>query len=237
MLAYTKSGQATLVYGGQRYTVMPGSLIFISLAEDSLIEAPYTPWEIWFIHAYGSDIDNIYRSVVQAQGHYLSRFDAGVFTDCVQKIYDHAVGDEDAYAMSGQIYLMLMDVLKQSCDVKASALVHRAATYLSNHFNEEISIERLARELFVSKSFLIRRFHSEIGVSPKQYLTQIRLQVAKSMLVHTNKPIVEIAQESGFGSEKNIFYACRTMLGVTPTDYRDNVYSVYGVETRRPDGR
>jgi AraC-like DNA-binding protein len=212
-------------YEGQHYTIMPGSLVFIHLAKESLIEAPHSPWEIYFLHVYGSDIDDIYRSFVQAHGNYLSNIDERFFVDCVQRVYDNAVNNLDLYYISGQLYLMLMDILKQSEGSRTTELVGRAVAYFNHHFMEEINIEALAADLFVSKSFLIREFHRETGSTPKQYLTNIRLQKARLLLVHTNMTIRKIAEESGFMTEKNIFYAFRSVLNTTPTQFRNYIYA------------
>ncbi|MBQ2712898.1 MAG: helix-turn-helix transcriptional regulator [Clostridia bacterium] len=82
----------------------------------------------------------------------------------------------------------------------------------------------MAKELFVSKSFLIREFYKDTGSTPKQYLTNIRLQKARLLLIHTNMTIRKIAEESGFGTEKNIFYAFRKELNTTPTEFRKHIY-------------
>jgi len=225
LLAYTKNGQAELTYEGQKYTIMPNSLVFISLANDSLIEAPNFPWEIYFMHVYGSDIDDIYRSFVRAHGYYLANIDGDFFIDCVQKIYDCAVTKLDLYYISGQLYLMLMNLLKQSEVSKPTELVGNAINYLNHHFMECVNIDQLAKELFVSKSFLIREFYKNTGYTPKQYLTNVRLQKARLLLVHTNMSIRTIAEESGFGTEKNIFYAFHKELNTTPTEFRNHIYT------------
>ena len=224
LIAYTKSGQAEMFYEGQKYSIMPESLVFIHLANASLIEAPHSPWEIYFMHVYGSDIDDIYRTFVKAHGYYLANINASFFVDCVQKVYDCASKQGDLYDISGQLYLMLMSLLKLSEVAKTTELVSRAVDYLNHHFMENINIEVLAKELFVSKSFLIREFYKNIGNTPKQYLTNIRLQKARLLLIHTNMTIRSVAEESGFNTEKNIFYAFRKELNTTPTEFRKHIY-------------
>lgn len=227
LLAYTKSGQAEMIYDGKKYSIMPGSLVFIHLANPSLIEAHHSPWEIYFMHIYGSDIDDIYRTFVKAHGYYLANIDAEFFVACVQKVHDCALNQMDLYDISGQLYLMLMGLLKLSEDRKITELVSRAVEYLNHHFMENISIEELAKELFVSKSFLIREFYKNTGSTPKQYLTNIRLQKARLLLVHTEMTVRNVAEESGFGTEKNIFYAFRKELGTTPTEFRNHIYELW----------
>lgn len=229
LLAYTKSGQASLTYHGKTQTVMPGSLLFINMAEENLIEAPSTPWEIYFVHVYGSEIVEIYQKVIEKSGYYLEGFMPETFIECIKNVYKALQeGDNiDPFFVSEQLYKMLMDVLRQSrSSISVSPLVHQVAAYLNSHYQENVSIGALAAQLYVSKEFLIRKFHNDIGITPKQYLTHIRIQKARTLLVHTEMSIREVAEESGFGTEKNIFYAFKQVLGTTPTQFRDNIYSI-----------
>ena len=227
LIAYTKSGQATLTYRGKTQTVMPGSLLFINLAESSLIEAPSTPWEIYFAHIYGSEIVEFHQTFVEESGFYIDGFVPETFIQCVERVYSAInQGQPDPYYVSEQLYIMMMDVMRQSHLLRGgSELVHRATAYLNSRYREEVSISDLAERLYVTEGFLIRKFHNELGVTPKQYLTHIRIQKARTLLVHTKMSIREVAEESGFGTEKNIFYAFKRVLGTTPTQFRDDIYS------------
>ncbi len=222
LLAYTKSGKAYVEYEGERFCVTSGDLLFINLAKDSLVEAPNEPWEIYFVHVYGSDIADIYHTVVQTNGFHMPLVDARLFPECIMNIMQNAENNYDPYYVSAQIYLLLMDVLRQSNQNSSSTTINRAVAYLNRNFSENINVETLCQDLHVTKPFLIRKFRQELGCTPKQYLTQLRLEKAKSLLIYSDKSILTIAQESGFGTEKNIFYAFHSIMGLTPTEYRNN---------------
>jgi len=223
LLAYTKSGRADVEYAGQRFTVTAGSVLFIDLANDSLIESADSPWEIYFAHVYGSDISDIYRTFVQTNGFTMPLVDERAFVECVLNIA-HSAEEYDPYYISAQIYHVLMDVLRQSKHNLSSSILNRALAYLNCNYGESINVETLCQELHVTKPFLIRKFQEELGYTPKQYLTQLRLEKAKSLLLYSKKSNVTIAEESGFGTEKNLYYAFHSILGLTPNEYRKNAY-------------
>lgn len=223
LLLYTKSGKATLEYENNVYTLSAGSFIFISLANLNVISAPDSDWEIYFMHAMGSDVDNIYRTFKHNCGCFIENFNEKLFVESVMKIYDeYMLAEIDHYKIAQLIYSLLLDTLKQSNPSPKNVVIEKAIEYLSSNFNKRITIEDLCKKLFVSKYFFIRKFHSAIGCSPKQYLTNLRLEKAKYMLIHTNKSVAEIAQEVGFENEKNIYYAFKTNLGISPTEYKEN---------------
>lgn len=63
-------------------------------------------------------------------------------------------------------------------------------------------------------------FKKQLGINYKAYLTQIRLEKVKFLLVHTENKLLEIALESGFGSEHSLIKNFKKTYRLTPTEYR-----------------
>ncbi len=226
LLAYTKSGGAYLTYENKKISVRPNSLLFIDLGNPSIIEAPDSDWEIYFIHVIGSDIDDVYRNAT-VQGFYSENFNGANFTSCINNIYNSYSNNYDKYYVAEQIYLLLMDVLRQTQFQRTPNVINRAIEYINRNFCSDFSLDQLCSDLFVSKYHFMRKFEKELKCTPKQYITSLRMQKAKSLLAHTTKSIKEIAQLVGFKSEKNIIYAFKTILKTSPSEYRKSLYSEY----------
>ena len=223
LLLYTKSGQATLNYKGKKITLNPGSFIFISLADLNVISAPDTSWEIYFMHVMGSDMDAIYQTVSSRIGCFIENFNADVFVDGINKLYDvYSCHEINYYDASDHIFHILMDVLKQASPLNYHAIVNRAITYMHANYNQKLTLDKLCKDLNVSKSFFIRIFNANVGCAPMQYLKEIRIARAKYLLIHSDKQIQEIALITGFETEKNIYYAFKSTLGLSPTEYKEN---------------
>ena len=58
------------------------------------------------------------------------------------------------------------------------------------------------------------------GFAPLQYIQEVKINLAKEMLTHTNKTIKEIALELGFENNDYFFTDFRRTAGVTPVNYR-----------------
>lgn len=223
LLCYTASGESVVEYERETFTLRAGSLLFINLANESVIRASDSHWEIYFMHIVGSDIDDVYRNFVKNQGFYLENYDGITFIENFKRLYQSCTASIiNYYDISGQIYTILMDVLKRSNPTDHHSIINQAIAYIDHNYTEDLSVNELSKQLFVSKYFLIRKFHEQTGYSPKQYLTKIRLDKAKQMLAQTNKSIAEIAQSVGFHSEKNIYYAFKSLTGLSPKEYREN---------------
>ena len=101
-----------------------------------------------------------------------------------------------------------------------SGIVKKAAQYISLNYSRDISIERMAEELHVSRSYLTSRFSAEMGLTPARYLANIRLSQSKELLSTTASPIAEVAAACGFQDSYYFSRFFKVNTGMTPSQYR-----------------
>ena len=99
-------------------------------------------------------------------------------------------------------------------------LTYQISHYVGEHFREPLTLGTLAQELGLNRYHLSHLFSEKIGQSFPAYLSRIRLSCACAALAETDRPITEIAEESGFESQRTFFRVFRQQLGVTPLQYR-----------------
>ncbi|WP_125709597.1 AraC family transcriptional regulator [Companilactobacillus zhongbaensis] len=99
-------------------------------------------------------------------------------------------------------------------------MIQSVMSEIQNNFSKNITIAQFSQENHISEAHLIRIFKKFVGVSPKNYLVQTRLTKATQLLRQTDLPIHEIAEQTGFGSNKNFFVLFRKHFEMTPNDYR-----------------
>lgn len=87
-------------------------------------------------------------------------------------------------------------------------------------FAESWTVERMAAEINLSPSYFHSLYKTAFGLSPKHDLVNIRLRHAKSLLVHSNLNLPEIAERSGFGSSFHFIRSFKSAFGITPKQYR-----------------
>lgn len=93
--------------------------------------------------------------------------------------------------------------------------------YLSRNYNHPITLETLQKEFKVDKYRLQKSFKKNIGLTPLEYQTAIRIENSKK-LFYTDLPLVEIALESGFYDQSHFSHSFKKYVGVTPGDYKRN---------------
>ena len=76
--------------------------------------------------------------------------------------------------------------------------------------------------LQITQSHFSRSFRREIGISPIEYLSNVRLEHAMQLLTTTNLSINEIAVLSGFSNGNYFAKTFKRKLGFTPSDYKRN---------------
>ena len=96
----------------------------------------------------------------------------------------------------------------------------RTILQLTRYLQEEISLNLLADTFHLSAAYISQLFKSEIGVNFLSYLTNIRMERAKKLLVSTDLPIAEVAEKSGYADYRVFAKAFKKAEGATPSQYR-----------------
>lgn len=106
---------------------------------------------------------------------------------------------------------------------KPARLVSRMApaiAYLEEHSSEAISAHKLAKLCHFSVSRFHAAFLTHTERTPGQYLTELRMQRALTMLQETSLPVGDIALAVGYSSQPAFTHAFRRYFGVSPGRYR-----------------
>jgi AraC family transcriptional regulator, regulatory protein of adaptative response / methylated-DNA-[protein]-cysteine methyltransferase len=99
------------------------------------------------------------------------------------------------------------------------ALVERVREYIDRHAEEPLPLARLAREAGVSPAHLQRTFTRVVGLSPKRYQEQRRVDALKSAL-REGRTVSSATYEAGFATGRRVYETADDALGMTPGAYR-----------------
>jgi AraC family transcriptional regulator len=98
--------------------------------------------------------------------------------------------------------------------------VERAIHAMGASLSETLTVDDMARTAMYSKFHFSRAFLKTTGISPARFLSAMRLQEAKRLLLSTPLPIVEISQRVGYASVGSFGSRFTVNVGVSPTSYR-----------------
>ena len=108
-----------------------------------------------------------------------------------------------------------------SSDMYTSRIIN-TKEYLDTHYSDKITLEMMAAPAFLSPNFFRVKFLEIMGISPHDYLIQVRVSKAKNLLENTDTPLSEIALMCGFESQAYMNYVFKKETGTSPGKYRRN---------------
>jgi AraC family transcriptional regulator len=97
----------------------------------------------------------------------------------------------------------------------------RVLDFIEASLAGDISLDDLAAEACLSPFHFSRLFHEATGLSPCRFVTDRRIQAAQKMLARNQSSLVQVALDTGFGSQATFTRAFRKATGLTPGQYRE----------------
>ncbi|MFC7545983.1 helix-turn-helix domain-containing protein [Plantactinospora sp. GCM10030261] len=98
--------------------------------------------------------------------------------------------------------------------------VQRAIVTMRDHLGEPITVDDMARAAMFSKFHFTRIFQQATGVSPGRFLSALRLQRAKHLLVSTSMNVADISLQVGYNSVGTFSSRFSRSVGMSPTTFR-----------------
>ena len=102
-------------------------------------------------------------------------------------------------------------------------LIDKIVDYLEKNYAQEITLDTLAKRFYISKYEISRMFTKNVGISFIEYLTRVRIENSKKLLLDTSLSITQISELAGFNSSSNFARVFKKITGVAPVQYRKNV--------------
>lgn len=134
------------------------------------------------------------------------------------------------YLMLMELFVLISRALKAEWEnsiknksPKIKELMQSAIQFVLNNYEREISITDIAKYVFLSPSYFTRAFKEETGLSPMQYLLNIRIKRACELLDETDMKVGEIAHSVGFSNQQRFNDMFKKQTNMTPMQYRNSV--------------
>ena len=97
--------------------------------------------------------------------------------------------------------------------------IMKVLDYVNEHFTEKFSLDFLAKEFNISKTWLIKCFTHATQMTVIEYKLNLQINKAKNLLVSTDKSLERIAKECGFSSANYFGMIFKKYIGVSPKNY------------------
>ncbi|MCS7089438.1 MAG: AraC family transcriptional regulator [Verrucomicrobiota bacterium] len=106
----------------------------------------------------------------------------------------------------------------------------QALAYIREHYAQPLPLRKISGQVHLSPHYFCKLFHRTMGMTFTQYLTRVRLERAKDLLLNPALTVGEVATAVGFGSIPHFNRSFKKYTGITPTRYR----ALHGGRDRLP---
>lgn len=115
--------------------------------------------------------------------------------------------------------------VKEKPVVKKERVITGITKYMQEHLSEDVSLHILSEEFHLNSQYISQLFKNEIGVNFLTYLTNIRMEHAKKLLLSSSLSIAEVSEQSGYGDYRVFTKIFKKSEGITPSQYRRDFLS------------
>ena len=137
----------------------------------------------------------------------------------------------ESYSDVDQLAFWISDIVRrfivQAFDlaqVKHSDVVFKITNYIKKNCAEKLTLDSLAKEVYLSKSYLSSIFKQETGMSLTSYITKVRIEKSKKLLLEDCISLAIISSQCGFKDQSYFTKVFKKETGVSPKRFRNNYF-------------
>lgn len=241
-LTYILSGKGKYLINGQVYDVEAGDMIMCNpgVKHQNIVVNPKEPTVEFFAGFTGFHFKNMPpNSIIFKDESYILHTDADTKQEISKHCYDMLAENEacqvgkyfmlKAHLM--QILLLIIrdiivlkDTSQKGCNFESynkSYAVKKIINYLNENYENKISLDQIAHNMYLSPVYISKIFKEETGESPINYLIKIRLEKAKDILLNSDSgSIKSIANSVGYEDVYHFSKLFKKYYGISPLYYK-----------------
>lgn len=203
------SGKGELSFGSETYSVSQGECFFIDCRTSHYYKSSQTePWELMWVHFNGSSSKQYYEYFLSHSKNVFRPSGFDRFISVLSEIISiNEFRSSNAELFTSKLIVELLTLTlacENSTEQFDSALKQKLASvhdYVERHFHEDLTLENIASEFYISKYYLTREYKKIYGTTIFQHIINLRINYGKHLLRFSDKSIDEIASLCGFNDQ------------------------------------
>ncbi|MBD2867398.1 response regulator transcription factor [Paenibacillus arenilitoris] len=144
--------------------------------------------------------------------------------DHPQDLFHRDFTAEEFIGFMGELIRSTVESMEWSVRQKQNRTIEKAVDFIRKNYAKDISLDDVAVHAQMSSSYLSTFFKQETGETFIEYLTRLRIDKAKTLMMNAQLRLYEIAQLVGYQDVKYFSRLFKRVVGVTPAEYRQFFY-------------
>ncbi len=221
-------GRANFSFKGSTYKMHPKMIVHAGAAMDIVIEPISSePWEYAVVHYTIPDEEK--KEFPQANEHFAIPITENIkIIELVLLLEKHFTTPGNTSKLQAKVlFMQLIEEIilsaKKQMNYNSTDRITEAVTYINNHYTDITSVSELANQFGIERRRFSYLFIQSTGMSPVQYITEIRLKIARKLLATTNDSVVRIAEHVGYPDSFYFSRLFKKHVGMCPSAYREQV--------------
>lgn len=136
-------------------------------------------------------------------------------------LYEHVSRSESLEEIKTEIGRVVKFVCSQNSDEEKYGIIDEIKDYVSSNYSDsELNVNSVAERFCIKLSTLSSAFKKQEGIGLLEYITDIRIEAAKNLIMTTNEPISVIAERVGYTNERTFYRIFEKRVGTKPGEFR-----------------
>ena len=217
-IVYCESGYGIAYVGGERAELTPKKAIALKWHGKSQGITLSDDFSGQFFICSGEVAEMLFSYYTEGKSFHISEI--GERTEKSVRFAEAAEEEGDAYLFHTLLRAMRKEESKPQHKA-GSPTVTAIKEYIDSHTEKKLTLERLSKRFFISKTQIHRLFTASYGISPMKYALKTKIERSKELLTSTDMKISEIAEKLCFTDSKHYTKTFRNFTGMLPRDYRN----------------
>ncbi len=143
---------------------------------------------------------------------------------CMQAITVAMSWGQIRTAMEEFFHVINFRAFSEEGDDQYSPLIRKAVEMVRKYYDQGVTLEEIAGQLFVSEEYLSAQFKKETGAGFTETVRNYRIERIKGLLINTRLKLTQIAELTGYADPKYMSRVFKEEVGMLPTEYRKSVH-------------
>ncbi len=212
------------VHGGMGFLIEPGQI-------NTYYADRADPWEYTWIEFDGMKVKEILETAGLSSESpvYTPKSEQAGNTLKDELLYLVTCHKKTSYHLIGHLFL-IMDALLSGSAAKRKTqngkrtqfYTNEAITFISSNYSFPITVEDMANQLNLDRSYFGKIFKETMGQSPQEFLIRYRMSKAAELLKTTDLSVKDISIKVGYPNQLHFSRAFKNIYGLSPRSYRQN---------------